>query len=282
MIFLPFEKMHEEIFEEPFMPQILKIVHSFNRPTWILNSHSHPDQTEILYVAGGKGIYTVSNIPYHAKTGDIIIFNSNVVHSMESDYQDPLDVWSCSLRGFQLKNMQPNDLLPVGMLPVLPTNTRGQIFQDFYMEIFQQRNEQNPGYYSVCTYLAVLLILLTRQLIEEQMCRRTKEKDSFAAEVIRYLDEHYREPITMETLSQIFHMSPSHISHEVTSAFEKSPINYLIDRRIREAQWELVSTKYTLKEIAEHVGYENTNHFCNLFARRTGMKPAEFRTIYTK
>jgi len=282
MIFLPFEKKQEEIFEEPFQPEILKLVHSYNRPSWILNSHSHPDQIEIIHVAGGKGIYTVSNVPYHAKTGDIIIFNSDVIHSMESDYEDPLDVWSCGLRGFQLKGMPPNNLLPDGMSPVFSTVARSSIFQDIYTEIYQQRQDQNLGYYSVCTYLAAVLLLLIRQLIEEQKRSHLKEKGSFAADVIMYLDEHFREPITMETLSKIFYMSPSHISHEVTSVFDKSPINYLIDRRIREAQWELVSTKHTLKEIAQNVGYENTNHFCNLFVRRTGMKPAEFRQVYTK
>lgn len=281
MIFLPFQPVQESIFTDGSQPELLKIVHSYNQPNWMLPSHSHPDQTEILYVAGGKGIYTADNTPYHVQAGNIVIFNSNVVHSVESDYQAPLDVWSCAVRGYQLPGLPPNHILPAGSGPVLSTGERHASFEAIYREIYHQGKQQAKGYYSACTALAAALVLLCVQLSEEQR-RRSKDKESLAAEVLLYLDEHFFEPITMESLSRHFHVSASHLSHEVNSAFQLSPISYLISRRIRQAQWELVSTDCSLKEIALHVGYENTNHFSNLFQKRTGMKPLEFRQRYTE
>lgn len=282
MIFLPFQPVQETIFTGQSRPEILKIVHSYNQPNWMLRSHSHPDQTELLYVAGGKGIYTADNTPYHVQTGDMIVFNSDVVHSVESDYQMPLDVWSCTIRGYQLVGLAPNHILPPGTSPVLPTGSRSSFFKEIYQEIYYQRKSQENGYYSACTALATTLLLLCVQLSDQRLKNDRKEKSSIAAEVLRYLDEYYQENITMESLSRHFHMSASHISHEVNSMFQISPINYLINRRIRQAQWELVSTECSIREIAIHVGYENTNHFCNLFQKRTGMKPLEFRQRYTE
>ena len=282
MIFLPFQPVQESVFTDNTRLELVKIVHSYNQPGWMLPSHSHPDQTEILYIAGGKGIYTADNTPYHVQSGDIVIFNRNVVHSVESDDQAPLDVWSCAVRGYQLPGLTPNHILPAGSSPVLTTGERHAVFEAIYREIYYQGKQQDKGYYSICTALVTALVLLCIQLSEEQQKYQTKEKDSLAADVLLYLDEHFSEPVTMESLSRHFHVSASHLSHEVNSAFHLSPISYLIGRRIRQAQWELVSTDFSLKEIALHVGYENANHFSNLFYKRTGMKPLEFRQHYTE
>ena len=86
----------------------------------------------------------------------------------------------------------------------------------------------------------------------------------------------------MDTLAQRFHISPSHISHEMQRLCHVSPIGYLIDRRIRQAQWELASTQLSLKDVALHVGYDNPAHFSHLFFERVGMKPLEFRRKYAQ
>lgn len=282
MLFLSFQQPTIDDSLNCSQLEILKIVHSYDQPGWSLHSHSHTDQAEILYIAGGEGIYTVDNIPYHVQSGDIVVFNSNVVHSLESGLQQPLDVWACSLRGFQLDSLPMNHILPESASPVLPAGDRSPFILALYQELSRQKTGETTGYYPICQALSHALLLLCYQLSLEQLSRSQQEKVSFAADVLSYLDTHYAKPITMDSLSQHFHISASHISHEVRRVYHISPINYLIDRRIRQAQWELASTENSLKDIALHVGYENPNHFSSLFLKHTGMKPLEFRQNYTE
>lgn len=282
MYFLPFEKTEENIFADNSSLQILKIVHSYDQPDWSLPAHSHPDQAELMYVAGGKAIYTVDNYPYHVGRDDILIFNSNVVHSMESDSQNPLDVWSCTVRGFQLPELPKNHVLPAGASPVYPAGGRGELFFRIFSELLYQRQNEKPGYYSICNALANALLVLCIQISKEKSDEQSNSSHALASEVLSYIDNHYYEPITMQSLSEHFHMSTSRLSHIVNETFHVSPISYVIDRRIRQAQWELVSTEYSIRDIAEHVGYDNVHHFANLFQDRTGFSPSELREKYTR
>ena len=282
MIFLPFTLTKENIFTEDSHPELLKIVHSCDQPGWKLNAHSHTRQAEILYIAGGEGIYTADNMPYHVHEGDIVIFNSDVIHSVESDVAAPLDVWSVTIQNFQLQGLPPNHLLPDRACPVLSSGSRRAVFASLYEEICWQRQREQAEYAQICHMLSVSLLLLCYQLSKEPQNPAAPQTLKLASRVRSYLDEHFREPITMETLAAHFHVSASHISHEVNSAFHVSPINYLIDRRIRHAQWELASTDHSLKDVAIHAGYENPSHFSQLFFRRTGLKPLEFRRTYTE
>lgn len=281
MEFLPFEQTEESIFLDDKIAQVMKIVHSCGQASWTLPSHSHPDQAELLYIDGGKGIYTVDNYPYHVSKGDIVIFNSNVVHSLESDYHEPLDVWSCAVRGFQIKGLPANHVLPAGASPVYATGERGPHFLAIYQEILKQRQDAEPGYNSVCNLLANALLTLCFQTSHNSSAEEFKAVRSMATEVLQYIDHHYNEPLSMTSLAKEFHISSSRLSHIMSETFHVSPINYLIDKRIRQAQWELVSTNYSIKDIAEHVGYDNTYHFCNLFVSRTGLSPSELRERYT-
>ena len=138
MIFLPFTLTKENIFTEDSHPELLKIVHSCDQPGWKLNAHSHTRQAEILYIAGGEGIYTADNMPYHVHEGDIVIFNSDVIHSVESNVAAPLDVWSVTIQNFQLQGLSPNHLLPDRACPVLSSGSRHAVFASLYEEICWQ------------------------------------------------------------------------------------------------------------------------------------------------
>ena len=75
-------------------------------------------------------------------------------------------------------------------------------------------------------------------------------------------------------------MSADHISHEFKKIYGISPINYAIDRRICEAKWMLINTKDSLVSITRKVGYDNTTHFSDLFLKRVGYMPLEFRELF--
>ena len=91
-------------------------------------------------------------------------------------------------------------------------------------------------------------------------------------EVLVYLNENYREKITLEALSKRFRASVSYIAHEFAREYGVSPINYVIERRITQS----------LNQIAWHIGYENTYHFSKLFQRHVGCSPSEYRRRFGK
>jgi len=55
-----------------------------------------------------------------------------------------------------------------------------------------------------------------------------------------------------------------------------TPTDYIIRRRITQAQLLLVSERRSVKQVAAMVGYENVSYFGRTFRRITGMAPMEF------
>ena len=67
------------------------------------------------------------------------------------------------------------------------------------------------------------------------------------AKIKNYLDAHYSENITLETLSTLSYMNKFSLIHTFTKQIGMSPISYLIEKRINEAKSLLETTNYRLK-----------------------------------
>lgn len=264
--------------------RILALTHVFDNPNWFYNFHTHDTNAEIIYVQGGRGIYTLDNVSYSATAGTLIVINSGVMHSLTSDPQDALDAWTLALTGFHFPDLEPGQIISPTSYPLMHPREQAAFFLHNYQLILQQ-HQQKPVYFAEAAHAAAQTILyLTHQLgcvsgQTEPRCGSAEalQRSAFIMKVIDYMDKHFREPITLDRLSDVFHVSAGHISHTMTQECGISPINYLISRRLGEAQWLLLTTDDSIRDIAEHVGYENVHHFSKLFEKRIGMRPQSFR-----
>ncbi|MGO5096768.1 AraC family transcriptional regulator [Agathobaculum sp. LCP25S3_E8] len=103
---------------------------------------------------------------------------------------------------------------------------------------------------------------------------------SLPLRVLRYLNDHFRDDLSLNDLADVFHISVSHIIHIFNPLFRLSPIQYLIRRRIGEAQLMLRCTSLSAGEIAAQVGIMNRNYFYRTFKRLTGLSPSQYRNAF--
>ena len=88
-----------------------------------------------------------------------------------------------------------------------------------------------------------LVLSILELVLPELRASGTVVRTSFpeyANDILTYLQTHIHEKVTMETLSQTFHLSASHISRVFSNAYHTSPINYLIYCRMRTARTYLL------------------------------------------
>ncbi|MEO8204823.1 MAG: AraC family transcriptional regulator [Chthoniobacterales bacterium] len=95
--------------------------------------------------------------------------------------------------------------------------------------------------------------------------------------LINYMKEHYRERITLASLSKLVFVSSNHLSTIFREYTGRSPIDYLIQLRMEEASRLLQSPQYAIGEIGTMVGYEDAAYFSRHFRKHFGMPPADFR-----
>lgn len=88
---------------------------------------------------------------------------------------------------------------------------------------------------------------------------------------VRQIDERYAEPITVSSLSRLCMMSETHFRRAFKEIIGVSPIEYLLEVRMKRAEELLLQTGKSVREIAQACGFKDVEHFCRSFKSRTGM-----------
>lgn len=94
---------------------------------------------------------------------------------------------------------------------------------------------------------------------------------------IAYLRVHFRENISLETISRHVQLSRNHFCALFKEEMGVNYKEYVNRQRVREAKWMLAKGEHTVQEVSDAVGIGNYRYFCKLFRRHTGMNPSEFR-----
>lgn len=145
--------------------------------------------------------------------------------------------------------------------------------------MLQEARELQPGYEQVCAaLLSVVLLRLSRQegvaLSEEPSGPRISRECDL---VRRYIDNHFKEDLTLDQLAQLAHLNKYYLAHTFRREFGVSPINYLISRRIEESRFLLRETDHTLTLISQMLGFSSLSYFSQCFRRVEGISPMEYR-----
>lgn len=128
--------------------------------------------------------------------------------------------------------------------------------------------------------------ILQKQLLSRQVFQNiffNGEKDNHAEdyrivkELMEYIEDNYRNALTMEDLANYIGKSKSQLSYLFYKHTQCRPIDFLIDYRINMAARLLRDQGCTVTEAAEAVGYDDPLHFSRLFKKRTGYAPSQIQ-----
>ncbi|WP_317855732.1 response regulator transcription factor [Chakrabartyella piscis] len=111
-----------------------------------------------------------------------------------------------------------------------------------------------------------------------------KERENDALRPIRmakqYIQNHYKEQITLEEVSDVVGLSTTYFSALFKKEIGEGFAKYLINIRMEEAKRLLRETNHSVFEICEAVGYHDLKHFTRTFEKAAGLKPSAYRKLY--
>lgn len=123
----------------------------------------------------------------------------------------------------------------------------------------------------------LIITLLREGKAAESADIKLNVPDEAINEILGYIDLHYAENPSIETLSKFAGLSASHFMKRFRECVGSSYKTYLHCYKIRIAQNMLVNTKLSISQISEELGFCNSNYFCNIFHKISGKSPREFR-----
>ena len=242
---------------------------------WHSIKHMH-HFTELFYVMNGSGEFLVENSRFKVSQDDLIIINPNVSHTEVGHADD--DVFEYIVLGIDGLQFVSEDGKSSNSYSL-------HNYQEFKHEVLfylrtlvLEAQAKDESYEPICQNLLEILIL--------NMVRRTKKKLTFAPTkkiskeckfIEQYIDEHFREDITLEKLSQLTYLNKYYIVHVFKNYKGISPINYMISKRMEEAKSLLATTNFSVSKISDITGFSSQSYFSQVFKKETNKSPNQYR-----
>lgn len=115
-------------------------------------------------------------------------------------------------------------------------------------------------------------IFFNSPVIDEQ-----QEQNHYIKIVTDYIDEHYKEPLSLEIVAELVLLNPVYLSHLFKKIKKVKFSDYLNEVRLKNAMKLLKNTSLRINEVAFNVGYNDARYFATIFRKKTGMSPNEYR-----
>ena len=231
-------------------------------------------------VKDGEGTLGYGDREYILHPGDCVFIDCRLPYYHSTDKS----LWSLSWIHFNGPSMQGiyQKYIERGGSPVFSPKNLHQFTEAF------------DALFSICTtsdYLKDMRInehlsgLLTKIMEhswnpESEQPTSIKRGDSmrFSLNDVRaYLDDHFKEGVSLEELSENFYINKYHLARIFKKYYGDTILNYIIKLRITASKELLRFTSYSIDAISEQCGFEDANYFSRVFKKIEGISPSEYR-----
>jgi AraC family L-rhamnose operon transcriptional activator RhaR/AraC family L-rhamnose operon regulatory protein RhaS len=254
------------------------------------DQHTH-DFEELVVILDGHGKHQVGPEVYDITAGDVFVLLGDVSHCYP-------EVKSLSL--INILYDPANLRLPradLGALPgyhalfeVEPRLRSRQRFQNrlqlgidelgrlvkLIAELEAELSAKTPGSHFVATAHFMQIVAFLARAYSKLPVREQRPVTQIS-ELLGYMEQHFAEPITVEDLMQVAHMSQTSLFRLFRQIMDRSPIDYLIRLRIHKAAQLLRRESLRVKEASEAVGFTDSNYFTRQFRQVMGVSPREYQ-----
>lgn len=256
--------------------------------------HRH-NYIEIMYMCSGQTVHLVNRTTQVVlQTGDLLFLGQNSSHEIQAAGIDDIGI------NFVI--------LPEFFDEILGMAGKESVLSNFLVSTLKKSGGSGFLHYRVADILPVQNLVenlvwsllnaqphyghinqLTMGLLFAQLVRVTERiEDSggeseqmFMMQVLRYIEEHYREA-SLSEFAAMQNASVSSVSKKVRHASGRTFKELLQEKRLRQAEHLLLHTKLPVTDIIYRVGYDNTSYFHRIFLREYGCSPFCFRKESTE
>ena len=245
--------------------------------------HAHADAVELILICSGSSEYLIHDKKVVIKAGDLLVYNAGVVHDEVSGPDMEVGSYCVGVGGLHMPGLRENALISDEKGYVFPTGRYFEDMKELFVMMFHNLAAGEPHAELFCTSLlhALLVSVLTvTESVGETRENPADEPHILGSRIKDYIDRHYMEPITLQSMGEALRISPYYLSHVFKQMSGYSPVQYLLRRRIGEAQTLLITTELSVARIAEMVGYDSQSYFNLQFTKNVGMPPSRYRHNY--
>lgn len=252
--------------------------------------HWH-EEMEIIYIKKGEGLVSVDFTAYPVEAGTLLFIVPGQVHAIRQKDGRSMEYENII---FNLEMMKASPIeksatdyfspLQKGRLLIPTVITPEHEFYGAIAACIDGADEicrTFPKAYELAikAQLYLLFHILFSRCSPDAETPVTRRSIDRIRPVIKYVENHYMEPLSTRDIAKEAGLSESHFMKFFKNTMGMPFLDYLNDYRLTMASRLLLSSGDSVLDIASECGYENLSYFNRLFKKRFAMTPREYRKM---
>lgn len=253
----------------------LKEIGSHSGSNVIFKKNDNMNAYMFLFANSGMGSLYLEGSEHKINAGDCAFFNCKKGYQFKGANSNVNLSWII-FYGPAMTNIYENFLERGGCTIFHPDNIYS--FEDTWHMLFEATtSSEHIREMKINDGLSHLLMLIMKESCHPVVAEKPQGNKIDIVPVKEYLDEHYSEKITLNTLGDFFYANPTYLNRTFKAQYGISIMNYLKHIRMAKAKQMLRYTSTKIEEIGILCGLGELSYFSRTFKKEEGVSPRSFR-----
>lgn len=243
-----------------------------NRPDWPF----FPDRTItnwlLIYARGGEGFYVINGDKHPIEQGRVLMIGHNVVHTAQHNPDNPASLLTIRFRMYDNTNDQP----VIHAYPGLGFSVRSErhtLMHDLFSRVHQYyKMDDGPCTLAFCD--ALITEIFHYLLQDLRRIYGSSRPDSRIAKAKLRLEANRHRDIGLADIASSVGLTPRYFSKLFKEQTGMTYRQYVFQLRMQFARQMLTESDYTVKQVAEEIGYSDQFVFSRQFKQFHGVSPS--------
>ena len=257
---------------------------NMNDTARIVPKHWH-NHMEIIYILDGYLEVDINNSTYLIKKDQLIVISPKDIHSTAHKHSNTSLLMQIPYE-FLENNISDLENIHFECNPYMKDKQNISYENDIktLMKAFAKIYEEKPlGYkLKINSLIYDLLFILVNKFSTSMPKLNIKKTTRYLDrldEIIKYIEKHYKECITLDDISAQTRLNPEYFTRFFKKYMGTTFLKYLNSIRLEHFYTDLTNTDLSISELIERNGFTNYKMFMKLFKDTYGNTPSETRKL---
>lgn len=254
-----------------------------------VDRHTH-NYYEFYFFLEGDISIQIDKETFPIRHGDILLVppmipHRPIIHSLEIPYRRfvfwvSCDYWNDLIQlspdyGYLMQYVQTGRQYIFHNDPITFNTVQSKVLR-LLEEIHSERFGRSAQI-SLC--VNDLVLCLNRLIYERTVPHPQNENLDLYQQLLKYIEQHLDEDLSLETLSKKFYVSKYHIAHIFTDNLGISIHQYITKKRLTLCR-EAILGKSSITEVYTTFGFGDYSSFYRAFKKEYGISPKDYRDMH--
>lgn len=235
----------------------------------------------IYYICGGEFVFNINNEHIVAKKGNLVLAPKGASLDFNSTDGRHHKMYICHFSA-ECDNSNLFEYLEFPYITTLTSGSGEEYVEFSFKDLvhFNSINDVRAAFRVQADLMKILACFVDHTENEHHTIKVNKDKT--LKPIILYIEENYREDITVNQLAEAAHLHPNYFIKTFKKQYGIPPIQYINRLRLTKARYALTNTGETIQEIAVNSGFNGQSQFSKAFRQMYGLSPTEYRRLYSQ